>query len=206
MSDEVRDHNEQVLRKIDRVDRVHKFFKSIGSSDEQASTAAAAHAEKFVWDGAVLSFQGKPVADADNGVREYFESHNLGFLLPPKSANADKPDIDPALLASARAGNKTAYQNVYLKLGRDKAATDALIADKGTGAGADDTRQRDEHGRFVADKASKFKGTNPWGSGPGEWNVTRQGQLCRELGLAAAQSIAASAGSFVGATKPSKAA
>jgi hypothetical protein len=45
---------------------------------------------------------------------------------------------------------------------------------------------------------------NPWlGS---NWNTTKQGQIVRALGLPAAQRIAKAAGSFVGATKPAKAA
>jgi hypothetical protein len=45
---------------------------------------------------------------------------------------------------------------------------------------------------------------NPWlGS---NWNTTKQGQIVRALGLAAAQRIAKAAGSYVGATKPAKAA
>jgi hypothetical protein len=176
-ADEVRDHNEQVLRNIDRVDRVHKYFKSIGSTDEQAATAAAAHAEKFVWNGATLEFQGKPVADPDNGVREFFEKNKLDFLLPPKSDSTKQHDVDPDLLASARAGNQTARQSIYKQLG-DIAATDALIAEKPT---------------KVADDAS----TNPWRSANFRTDLAAQKRaagIIKSLGTSVAASMAKSAG------------
>jgi hypothetical protein len=193
---------DKVLAAHDRIDRVHKFFKSIGSTDEQAATAAAAHADKFVWNGATLEFQGKCVADPDNGVREWFTANKLDFLLPPKSANADKPDVDPQLLASARAGNITAKGRLVRQLG-SLAAVDAVLADK-SNTGADDT-PRDEKGRFVGatPQEKEAAANNPWGP---NWNVTRQGQVVRSLGIEAAQRIAKAAGSHVGATKGAKAA
>jgi hypothetical protein len=190
---------DKVLAAHDRIDRVHKFFKSIGSTDEQAATAAAAHADKFVWNGATLEFQGKPVADPDNGVREWFTSNRLDFLLPPKSAN-DKPDVDPQLLASARAGNITAKGRLVRQLG-SLAAANAVIADKAN-TGADDTA-RDEKGRFVGatPQEKEAAANNPWGS---NWNATRQGQIVRQLGVEAAQRIAKAANSHVGAVRPAK--
>jgi len=193
---------DKVLAAHDRIDRVHKYFKSIGSTDEQAATAAAAHADKFVWNGATLEFQGKCVADPDNGVREWFTANKLDFLLPPKSENADKPKVDPQLLASARAGNITAKGRLVRQLG-SLAAADAVLADKAN-TGTDDT-PRDEKGRFVGatPQEKEAAANNPWGS---NWNVTRQGQIVRSLGIEAAQRIANAAGSYVGATKPAKAA
>src|SRR5580704_9856700 len=191
---------DKVLAAHDRIDRVHKFFKSIGSTDEQAATAAAAHADKFVWNGATLEFQGRCVADPDNGVSEWFTANKLDFLLPPKSANADKPDVDPQLLASARAGNITAKGRLVRQLG-SLAAVDAVLADK-SNTGADDTA-RDEKGRFVGatPQEKEAAASNPWGP---NWSVTRQGQIVRSLGIEAAQRIAKAAGSHIGATKPGK--
>jgi hypothetical protein len=170
---------DEVLAAHDRIDRVHKYFESIGSTSEQAATAAAAHAAKFDWDGAVLTFQGKPVADPDNGVREWFTSNKLDFLLPPKGANADKPDVDPQLLASAREGNQTARSRIYKQLG-DIAATDALIAEKP----ATDDKQED---------ASK----NPWRSANFRTDIAAQKRaagIIKALGTGVAASMARSAG------------
>jgi hypothetical protein len=193
---------DKVLAAHDRIDRVHKFFKSIGSTDEQAATAAAAHADKFVWNGATLEFQGKPVADPDNGVREWFTANKLDFLLPPKSA--DKLDVDPALLASARAGNMTAKSRLFVQVGRDRAKLDAVLADK-SNTGADEAA-RDAQGRFVGATPQEKEAAknNPWSAEPGKWNATRQGQIVRSLGIEAAQRIAKAAGSYVGAVRPAK--
>jgi hypothetical protein len=43
-------------------------------------------------------------------------------------------------------------------------------------------------------------GQNPWSNAA--WNVTAQGKLARQLGMAEAAKAAAAAGSYVGATKP----
>lgn len=52
-----------------------------------------------------------------------------------------------------------------------------------------------------ADAGGNVKGkNNPW-SKEG-WSVTRQGDVTKNLGVAKAAAIAASAGSFIGATKP----
>lgn len=45
--------------------------------------------------------------------------------------------------------------------------------------------------------------TNPWGPGA-QWNVTRQGQLVKSLGIEKASKIAAAAGSHIGATRPAQ--
>ena len=118
---------DKVLNNVDRINRVHSYFVSLGSTDEQAATAAKAFAEKFVYDGAVLSFQGKPVIDARDDVIAHFRENKLDFLLP--APNADNvPDVDADTLASARAGNLTAYARIARDHG--KATADKLIAAK----------------------------------------------------------------------------
>jgi hypothetical protein len=192
---------DEVLAAHDRINRVHKYFESIGSTSEQAATAAAAHATKFDWDGAVLTFQGKPVADPDSGVREWFTANHLAFLLPPKSENADVPKVDAQLLESARAGNITAKGRLVRQLG-SLAAADAVLADK-SNTGADDTA-RDDKGRFVGatPQEKEAAANNPWSAE--KWNVTRQAQIVRALGVEAAQRIARAQRSHVGATRPAK--
>lgn len=101
--------------------------------------------------------------------------------------------IDPAVINAARAGNITARGKVFVALGRDQAALDALLA-----APAADKKKLD------ADPA--FKGhANPWRGGSA-WSITEQGRIVRTLGLAVAQRMAEAAGSRIGATKPSRAA
>lgn len=166
------------LMRIDRIDRVHKFFKSIGSTDEQAATAAAAHAEKFVYDGAVLTFQGKPVADENNGVAEWFVANNLHFLLPAKAAD-NASDIPADLIASAKAGNMTSYSKIVREHG--KAAADSVVAAK---PAADDASK---------DDASK----NPWRVADFRTNKDAQlraANIIRSLGTRVAAGFAKSAG------------
>jgi hypothetical protein len=189
---------DKVLRKADRIQRVHELWKAIpGATDEMAIAASSTLAERFDWTGSVLNLDGKP-ATAE-AVREHFGT-NYGFLFPPKSENADAPKVDPQLLASARAGNITAKGRLVRQLG-SLAAADAVIADK-SNTGADDTT-RDSKGRFVGatPQEKEAAANNPWGP---NWNATRQGQIVRQLGIAAAQRIAKAANSHVGAVRPAK--
>lgn len=144
-AEEIAAHNEKILRNIDRNLLVEKFALSLGCDDAQASTISRAYSENFVYDGAVLSFNGKPVTQARDAVIAHFKEHKLDFLLP-KAGETEQPDIDPALLASARSGNQTARAAIYKQVG-DLSKTDALIAKKP--AGKDDNADED---------ASK----NPW--------------------------------------------
>jgi hypothetical protein len=189
---------EKVLRKADRIQRVHELWKAIpGATDEMAIAASSTLAERFDWTGSVLNLDGKP-ATAE-AVREYFGT-NYGFLFPSKSENADAPKVDQQLLASARAGNITAKGRLVRQLG-SLAAADAVLADKAN-TGADDTA-RDEKGRFVGatPQEKEAAANNPWGP---NWNATRQGQIVRQLGIEAAQRIAKAANSHVGAVRPAK--
>jgi len=192
------------LNRLARIDRVHKLFiDKFGSSFEQAETAAKDYHDKFSWNGVNLEFRGKLASDDDSGVREYFESKHLGFLFSDRKKGTKSPDVDRDLLDAARNGNMTAKSKLFVQIGRDQKRLDLLLADKPS-AEADDKTKDEPAGQATA---QKLKGrTNPWGSGPGEWNVTAQAKLVRELGLQAAASIAKAAGSFVGATKPSRAA
>jgi hypothetical protein len=195
MSD-VSEHNEKVLRKAERLQRIHELWKAIpGTTDEMAIAASATLAERFDWTGSVLNLDGKP-ATAE-AVREHFGT-NYGFLFPPKSEKADVPKVDPQLLASARAGNMTAKSRLFVQVGRDQAKLAAVLAGKSA-----DT-EHDEKGRFAGatPQEKEASANNPWS--PGKWNATRQGQIVRSLGIEAAQRIAKAAGSYVGAVRPAK--
>lgn len=54
------------------------------------------------------------------------------------------------------------------------------------------------------DKSKDKPRDNPWMAG--QWNVTRQAHIVRAMGIEKANQIAAAAGSFVGATRPVRAA
>ena len=187
--DEIRDHNDKILAAHDRLNRVHAYFESIGSTSEQAATAAKAHAEKFEWNGAVLSFQGKPVADPDNGVREWFTKNKLDFLLPPPDSTKQL-DVDADLLAKAKAGNMTARSQLFVQVGRDQSKLDDLLAAK-----SDDIAHQDADAK--ANKTAHA--TNPF-SRQG-WSITKQGALLRSgVPMEKVAAIAAGVGARIGDT------
>jgi hypothetical protein len=98
--------------------------------------------------------------------------------------------IAPEVVTAARAGNITARGKVFVALGRDQAALDALLA-----APAADTKKLD------ADPAFKGK-VNPWRAE--YWSKTEQGRIAKTLGVAVAERMARAANSTLGATKPSR--
>jgi hypothetical protein len=191
---------DKVLRKADRIQRIHELWKAIpGATDEMAIAASSTLAERFEWTGSVLNLDGK-VATAE-AVREHFGT-NYGFLFPPKSENADSPKVDAQLLALARAGNMTAKTRLFVQVGRDQAKLAAVLADKSI-TGADDTA-RDEKGRFVGATPQEKEAAknNPWSAE--HWSVTRQGEIVRRLGVEAAERFARAQNSRLGATRPAK--
>jgi hypothetical protein len=199
--EEIRAHNDQVLRNVERIELVAKFAESIGCSAEQASTISKAYAEKFTFDGAVLAFNGKPVTQAKDDVLAHFRDNHLEFLLPSEKSGG-KPDVNVALLEKARGekiklsdGRKVGDITAYGQLVREhgKAAIDVLLAEKPNAGGDGKTTD--------ADPAFKNK-KNPWRAE--SWSVTEQGRIIRSLGLAVAGRMAAAANSKIGATKPSR--
>jgi hypothetical protein len=175
---EVAEHNAKVLRNVDRLRLVTEYAESIGCTYEQASTMAKAYSERFVYDGATLSFNGKPVTAARDDVIAHFKEHKLNFLLP-KAGDTEQPDVDPDLLASARAGNKTARAQIYKQTG-DLAKTDALIAQKP-----------------AADKGDDDASKNPWRAKNFRSDKDAQARasgIIRRLGTATAANLARAAG------------
>jgi hypothetical protein len=190
-TDDVKDHNDKVLQNMQRMELVAKFFESIGCTDAQAATASRAYSERFTYDGATLSFNGKPVIEAADDVKAHFKTHGLDFLLPV-TAPGERPEVNQALLANAKAGNMTSYSLLAREHG--KAVIDALLADYKPAANSHDK---------TADNDVAFKGKkNPWRAE--SWSVTEQGRIIRTLGLAVAGRMAAAANSRIGATKASK--
>ncbi|MCK1346031.1 hypothetical protein ABIC03_007076 [Bradyrhizobium sp. RT6a] len=57
----------------------------------------------------------------------------------------------------------------------------------------------DKGSRSPESRATK---SNPWTAS--NWNITRQGEVLKALGIEKAQGIAKAAGSFIGATKPAR--
>jgi hypothetical protein len=166
------------LLRIARLDRVAKYAKSIGATDEVAEMFAESQAKNFQWDGVNLTFGGANVVD-DEKTKEHFTNGKFARLF---TAKADKPAVDPALVESART-NLTAKGVLVRKVG-SLAAADALLAVKPDDSTMDDATKEN-------------KGKNPWKSGPG-FNVTEQGRIFRANPKLAA-SLAKAAGKTIGA-------
>jgi hypothetical protein len=197
---------DEAMNKIDRVDRVAKYAKSLGATDELAEVFAASQAAKFKWDGVQLTFEGRNVVD-DAATKTHFTEGPLKPLFPTATAtNKDKPDVAPVLLAAAKAGNKTAEGQLFRELHGDKpksliAETQAALVELLAG-----TEQRDDKGRFTpADDKTKLAkshtGKNPWSAE--HWNATEQSRIFR-ASPSLATSLAAAQNSRVGAAHPAK--
>jgi hypothetical protein len=198
MTKETDEHNAKVLNAIDRRARVVELLRSYGASEKQAEVGASAMLEKFTWTGTVLNFNASGLSAVDDPAVKEYVATEYPFLLPTKAeTEANAAGVDPAVLASARAGNRTAYGKVYLALGKDRAATDALIAQKQAPVTVkDDSAADDASDKKPITDHSK----NPWHKS--NFNVTRQGQLLKQFGKEKAASMAKSVGSHIGATHP----
>jgi hypothetical protein len=186
------------LLKIAKRRLVGEYLEALGSTPEQAKTAAAGYADQFAYSGAVLSFKGElagtPAMEAK--VRDWFAENKLDFLIGTPTMNNGTPNANAELVEAARAGNMTARGKLFVQVGKDQAKLDAILSRKPFNA-PDDT------GTNVDEAAKQNGGKNPW-SGDG-WNITEQGRLLRANPKLAA-SLAASAKSKIGATRPTRAA
>jgi hypothetical protein len=128
----------EAIRKIETRFRIETFLMKIGASEASAKLLAASdEAKKFVYDGVDLRFGKSDLTAADDpNAKAYFVSGPFKglFVAPADKANGDdQAQPDPELLASARAGNRTAYSKLARDaFGGDIAALDAALADKGT--------------------------------------------------------------------------
>lgn len=187
---------DKVLLNVDRLDRIVKYAKSIGASDELAEVFATSKASaRLQWDGVALTLDGVNVVD-DAATKEHFTKGPLSPLFSAANVtNKNAPTIDPALVELART-NLTSRGALYRLLGSAEAVDAVLAGNAGDTPGSisvvDDTTK-------TAPKLKDGK-TNPW-SAEG-WDSLKQQSIVRSLGPAKASEIARSAGSFLGATSP----
>jgi len=130
----------EAIRKIETKFRVETYLMKLGCSEEAAKLIASSPDQiaKFTYDGVDLRRKGSdlPISD-DPNAKAYFLNGPFKALFAVATDKVDGDDHaqpDPALLASARAGNRTAYS----KLARDSfngdiVALDKALADKGDG-------------------------------------------------------------------------
>lgn len=189
------DVNTAVL-KIAKLRLVADYLEALGSTREQAETAASAHADQFAYSGAVLTFKGEVAGTPgmETAVRGWFNEKKLDFLIGTKSNAGGDAGADAVLVERARSGNKTAQGQLFLKLDKDQSKYDAVMKRKPFNAPDDEP---------LDEPTKENGGKNPWSAAG--WNVTEQGRILRAQPKLAA-SLAASAKSRIGATHPTKAA
>lgn len=197
---------DKVLHEQDRKLAINQFFQDkMGATAGQAEIASRSLADSFKLVGATLMFGDKLAGDAVEDLTAHLKRQGYDFLLP----SGDVPDltrhaVDPALLDKAFVqGSPDARTEVLRRVGRDTAKLDKLAQDYGLRDAKDYRRgvgarpEKDDTG------GDKPKRPSPWSAEA--WNITEQGRIYRS-NPQLAKSLAESAGSFIGATKPPRAA
>lgn len=202
---------DDVLLELAKRDRIHETFMAMGATSEQADIAASTPkiTNQFQWTGALLTFQKCALMKADDGklVRDWVTANKFDFLLPAATPDPIKAlDIDPALLASARAGNWTAKSQLFTTLhaGKPKSAIDetqatlaALLADT-SNTGKADTTVTEKPARAAVDPANPFVGLR---DANGKVDPIKQAivaQRIKQDGIAVVKKLAIEAGVTLG--------
>lgn len=201
---------DDVLLELAKRDRIHETFMALGATSEQADIAASTPkiTNQFQWTGALLTFQKCALMKADDGklVKKWVKENKFDFLLPAATPDPIKAlDIDPALLASARAGNWTAKSQLFTTLhaGKPKSAIDetqatlaTLLADTGD-TGKADTTVTEKPARAV-DPANPFVGLR---DAAGKVDPVKQAIVATRIkqdGIAVVKKLAIEAGVTLG--------
>jgi hypothetical protein len=180
---------DKVLNNADVKDRVYKLARSWGATEELADMFADSKKDQFKFDGVNLTWNvnGKIAVD-DPETKAYFTQGAFKTIFPSQDST-EQHNVDPALLASARAGNMTAKSRLFVQVGRDQTKLDKLLTatpDKSTDTG---------------NEKPEAERNNPWLAG--KWSITRQGQIYK-LDPAMAARLAKTANSHIGAVRPAK--
>ncbi len=216
MSNDNREFNNDVLRRMDQEVKVREFFEAMGCSDRQCDVAVRSFGKDektFKWTGAALMWvqPGGVLTKAafDPQCREFLE-REYDFLLPPKKPVTEFGEqnvtIDSSVVDQALSGSLTAKGQIARAFGADntnsaasvKAAqtTDLFLkaerAKRGGGGGGD----YDSHA------------TNPWAPIPGNINmasgrytdecIRRQMSVVRGMGLEKAAQISSAVSAKLG--------
>jgi len=154
-----------VLLKQETKFRVESFLMKLGATEEAAKLIASSPDQlaKFTWDGVNLKFgKGDLTAVDDPAARAYFtEGAFKGLFAAPKADGNGKPQMDEALVASAKLGNMTARSI----LARDHFNSDVHALDaalKGEGQ-SDNKGLANGHDKSTSDNPF-FKMRNPDGT------------------------------------------
>lgn len=203
---------DKFLHRLDQEEKLSELAETWGCEENQRRAFV-----KLFEDGKVLSWSGvrmlfhigdgtTTTAIDDPRCKAYLTEH-YAFLFPtPKAADTRITDlnvrVDGAVIEQALAGNKTALGTVarsFAAPGKEPTAADVAAAElylkakRGGNGGLDNTAPAHRDASHT---------TNPWSAE--HWNVTKQGSIVKGLGVERAASIAKSANSFIGATRPAK--
>jgi hypothetical protein len=148
----------EAIRKIETKFRVETYLMKLGCSEEAAKLIASSPDQiaKFTYDGVDLRRKGSdlPISDDPNAKAHFLNGpfKALFAVATDKVDGDDHTQPDPALLASARAGNRTAYSI----LARDAFNGDAVALDKALGA------KGNGDGKDAANGHDKSNSSNPF--------------------------------------------
>lgn len=130
---------EDALRKLETKHRFEDYLKKIGANDEAAALIASSPDQiaKVAWDGVNLKFGKSDLAavDDDAAKAHFLEGPFKGLFAPAadKSNGDGDPQLDDAVVASARGGNLTAKGQLLRSLNGDTVALDKLLSVKRDG-------------------------------------------------------------------------
>ena len=172
--------------------QIHEAIKSFGGNDSQAEDAALVLLDQCATVGGIVTLSATGAAITDPKSKAWLEEHKP-HLLPRKFERslADRAFLD---------GNISARGTLLREVGEVEATRIAQsyglksLHDTARGTRPADAVDGSEKKAGTADHSK-----NPWGR---NFNVTRQGQLVKALGVDKAAALARSVGSHIGAVRP----
>lgn len=129
---------DDALRALETKHRTEDFLRKIGASDEAAALLASHpdQVKQFTWDGVNLHFGKSDLAAVDDPAAKshFLEGPFAALFAKPVEPGTDgDQQVDPVVLASARAGNITDKGRLLRSLNGDVKALDAMLTAKGDG-------------------------------------------------------------------------
>lgn len=178
--------NQRIMLAADAEQKRFEYFRTLGLDEKHAGLLSAASAKELEWNGVRLIYKatGKPAIDDAAAADHYKAEYPLLFPEKKTPATDDQitPKVDPALVASALAGNVTARGQVFQALNLNAKDPNAI-----TQLDAFLTQQKVGGVNKPVDDAEDLaaaKGSNPWH--PTSFNLFRQMQIFKaDPGLAA---------------------
>jgi hypothetical protein len=150
---------DDAIRKVETRFRVETYLMKLGASEEGAKLIASSpdQIKKFVYDGVDLRFGKSDLTAVDdpNAKAHFLTGPFKGLFAAPaaKDGDGDPAQPDPALLAAAKVGNRTAYSKLF----RDHFHGDEVALKAALAEGSGDDQVSNGH-----DKSTPLNGNNPF--------------------------------------------